>query len=109
MIHFYFIIFSFLICTICRETTFQHGRQDFSFKYVNCDYEASFFQHAEQNGDNGQTMICAVQALSYYNEINVCSFYYSFFSCVKYLIVVPSSFSSIFLLLALLFFIGDKL
>ena len=43
MIHFYFIIFSFLICTICRETTFQYGRRDFSFKYVNCDYEASFF------------------------------------------------------------------
>ena len=54
-------------------------------------------------------MMCVVQALNYYNEINVCSFYYSFFSCVKYLIVVPSSFSSIFLLLALLFFIGDKI
>ena len=109
MIHFYFIIFSFLICTICRKTTFQHGRRDFSFKYVNCDYEASFFQHAEHNGDNGQTMMCVVQALNYYNEINVCSFHYSFFSYVKYLIVVPSSFSFIFLLLALLFFIGDKL
>ena len=53
-------------------------------------------------------MMCVVQALNYYNEINVCSFHYSFFSYVKYLIVVPS-FSFIFLLLALLFFIGDKL